>query len=73
MSAMAMEAANDIAEDGVKVTEMEHFAPAASVDPQVLALMAKSEGLVPVMLIGEVMLRVALPGFESTVVRAAEV
>ena len=48
---------------GVKVTERVQFEPAARDSPQVLVWL-KSEGLAPVRVI-PVMVRVALPGFES--------
>ena len=53
------------AEAGVKVTEMPQLAPAASAPPQVV-VSAKSAGLAPVMVM-LLMVRVALPGFDSVI------
>jgi hypothetical protein len=58
-------------EAGVKVTTMLQLAEAARVAPQVL-VWAKSVGLAPVRLIA-MPVRVAVPGFESVKVCAAEV
>jgi hypothetical protein len=62
---------NVAAETGVKVTEMVQDPAAARVAPQVL-VWAKSVGLAPVRLMA-MPVSVAVPGFESVKVWAAEV
>jgi hypothetical protein len=64
LSAMLRDALKLAAEAGVKLTEILQLDPAASEEPQAL-VSAKSLGLAPVMLT-PVMLRAAVPGFEST-------
>jgi hypothetical protein len=71
LSATLIAAANAVAEVGVNVTEMVQVAEAARVVPQVL-VSANAEALAPVMEIPE-MFSVAFPGFERTVVSAADV
>jgi len=71
VSATAMDAEKVVAEAGVNVTEMVQVAEAASVVPQLL-VSAKSVGLLPVIDMPE-MARLALPGFESVMVCAADV
>ena len=69
LSVMESVAEKLAAEAGVKVTEMEQLSPAATELPQVLVC-AKSLGLVPARLI-PVIVRGALPGFESVAVCGA--
>jgi hypothetical protein len=71
LSAMESIAAKLAAEAGVKVTEMEQLALAASEFPQVLVC-AKSVGLVPAIVIPE-MASAAVPVFLSVTVCAVEV
>ncbi len=62
-----------VAEAGVKVTEIVHCAPAASVVPQVVAfVVAKSAGLAPAMVIA-MLFTGAVPVFESVAVSAVAV
>jgi len=71
LSAIERVAAKLAAEAGVKVTEIEQLAPAASDVPQVLVC-AKSDGLAPASVIPEIV-SAALPVFLSVAVCAAEV
>jgi hypothetical protein len=71
LSTREIKAAKLAAETGLKLTAMVQVAPAASVAPQVV-VSAKSAEPAPVTVMPE-MLRVALPGFESVTVWAAEV
>jgi len=59
-------------ESGVNVTAMAQDDREASVEPQVLAVMAKSVGLAPAIM-KPLILSVALPGFESVMVCVAAV
>ena len=70
-SAIETEAEKLAAESGVKVTEMEQLAPAASVAPQVL-VWANSDGFVPVTVI-PLMFSTALPVFLSVATCAVAV
>ena len=72
LSATDIDAVKVAADAGVKVTEIMHVAAAARVAPQVLAEMAKSAVLAPVTVI-PVMLSVAVPGFDRTVLIEVEV
>jgi len=72
LSVTLSDAVSVVVEGGLNVTVMAQDDREASVEPQVLAVMAKSVELAPV-IEKPLMLSVALPGFESVTVWAAEV
>ena len=61
-----------VAAAGVNVTEIVQVANAASVEPQVFAMIAKSVGLAPVRVM-PLMFKVAFPRLESVVLSAVAV